>query len=82
MTNTAVLVLNRPALRHLAESEPEQLKAIGATCWHETGPWSLCATDPDAKAFPDEGLEAHIRLGLGLPAATPTAPAGPGQNGA
>jgi hexosaminidase len=42
-------ILSRPAYRHLAEAEPAQLKAIGAPCWHEAGPWSLCVTDPAAR---------------------------------
>jgi len=44
-------ILWRPKFRHLAEAEPEQLKAIGAPVWHEAGPWSLCVTDPEAKKF-------------------------------
>ena len=42
-------ILARPKYRHLAEAEPAQLKAIGAPCWHDAGPWSLCVTDPGAK---------------------------------
>ncbi len=42
-------ILFRPQYRPLAEAEPAQLKAIGAPCWHEAGPWSLCVTDPKAQ---------------------------------
>jgi hypothetical protein len=43
-------ILSRPAFRRLAEAEPEQLKAIGQPGWSDL-PWSLCVTDPDAKAL-------------------------------
>ncbi|HVT82718.1 MAG TPA: beta-N-acetylhexosaminidase [Phycisphaerae bacterium] len=42
-------ILSRAKYRHLAEAEPEQLKAMGAPVWHEAAPWSLCVTDPGAK---------------------------------
>ncbi len=44
-------ILSRPAFRPLAEAEPAQLKAIGATCWFDAAPWSLCVTDAAAKAL-------------------------------
>jgi hexosaminidase len=42
-------ILSRPRYRALAEAEPEQLQALGAPCWHEAGPWSLCVTDGRAR---------------------------------
>ena len=41
-------ILSRPTLRHLAEAEPAQLRAMNATCWSDS-PWSLSVTDPAAK---------------------------------
>ncbi len=43
-------ILSRPAFRHLAEVEPEELKKAGVATWSEQ-PWTLCVTDPEAKAF-------------------------------
>ncbi|HEY4328631.1 MAG TPA: glycoside hydrolase family 20 zincin-like fold domain-containing protein [Phycisphaerae bacterium] len=42
-------ILLRARFRKLAEAEPAELKAIGAPCWFEEGPWSLCVTDAGAK---------------------------------
>jgi hypothetical protein len=44
-------ILSRPKYRPLAEAEPAELKKIGATCWWEGAPWSLCCTDNAAKAL-------------------------------
>ncbi|MGN6368091.1 MAG: beta-N-acetylhexosaminidase [Phycisphaerae bacterium] len=43
-------ILSRPAFRHLAEVEPEDLKKAGIKTWSEQ-PWTLCTTDPAAKQF-------------------------------
>lgn len=43
-------ILNRPAFRKLAEAEPEELRQQGIETWSKE-PWSLCVTDPKAKAF-------------------------------
>lgn len=43
-------ILNRPAFRKLAEAEPEDLRKQGIQTWTKE-PWSLCVTDPAAKAF-------------------------------
>src|SRR5262249_44467524 len=53
-------ILNRPRYRPLAEAEPEQLKAINATCWYEAAPWSLCTTDPAAKQFLKEMYDEFV----------------------
>ena len=43
-------ILSRPAFRHLAEVEPEELKKAGVKTWSEQ-PWTLCTTDPAARQF-------------------------------
>jgi len=43
-------ILSRPAFRHLAEVEPEDLKKAGVKTWSEQ-PWTLCTTDPAARQF-------------------------------
>jgi hypothetical protein len=53
-------ILARPAYRPLAEAEPAQLKAINATCWHEASPWSLCVTDPGARALLREMYDEFV----------------------
>ncbi|HVX84309.1 MAG TPA: glycoside hydrolase family 20 zincin-like fold domain-containing protein [Phycisphaerae bacterium] len=41
-------ILRRPAFRHLAEAEPDELKKQGIATWSED-PWSLNVTDPASK---------------------------------
>jgi hypothetical protein len=43
-------ILRRPAYRALAEAEPEELRKQGIQPWTNE-PWSLCVTDPKAKAL-------------------------------
>lgn len=40
-------ILRRPAFRHLAEAEPDDLRQRGENVWFND-PWTLCVTDPGA----------------------------------
>ncbi len=53
-------ILSRPRYRPLAEAEPEQLKALGATCWYEAGPWSLAVSDPRSKILLREMYDEFV----------------------
>ena len=43
-------ILRLPRYRHLAEIEPAELQRRGIKTWSDD-PWTLCVTDPDAKAL-------------------------------
>lgn len=43
-------ILRLPRYRHLAEVEPDELRRQGIKTWSQD-PWSLCPTDPAAKAL-------------------------------